>query len=391
MKLLVPDVNGADCCCVLQKFVMVWDIPPSNMLEVRHRIYTEAEKRFLDYIDIQLKDQKISNFSLKCIDYGDAKHKFDFPICHTDSLRESLWKDLDVLQVENPESLELADGVPHRKTEIKRKRGGEVKTPFLGFTELESDKLSHEQLATKANREKNFAYAPDDFKQWYLSIMAFNATVTQNSNSWGWEVQEEYIYPNSVAIVAPSKLMVTKESLRKDISKLKKEAVKATETIEKLHVRLKENSSKKSKVHEGDAKNIEVLAEEKANEMFQTWQTDDEDRYKEQIRVLKESRATEMDKNKKLEKELAEEKTTCADLRKDIDTNDRLHKLEVKNLEQRLEATQKDKEYLQTAFYPRNSSTAQAFTSRHASMNHVSPDVQLGQKRLNPPGSGDSP
>ena len=125
--------------------------------------------------------------------------------------------------------------------------------------------------------------------------------------------------------------------------------------------------------------------------MFQTWQTDDEDRYKEQIRVLKESRATEMDKNKKLEKELAEEKTTCADLRKDIDTNDRLHKLEVKNLEQRLEATQKDKEYLQTAFYPRNSSTAQAFTSRHASMNHVSPDVQLGQKRLNPPGSGDSP
>ena len=105
MKLLVPDVNGADCCCVLQKFVMVWDIPPSNMLEVRHRIYTEAEKRFLDYIDIQLKDQKISNFSLKCIDYGDAKHKFDFPICHTDSLRLSLWKDLDGLQVENPESL----------------------------------------------------------------------------------------------------------------------------------------------------------------------------------------------------------------------------------------------------------------------------------------------
>ena len=353
------------------------------MLEVRHRTYTKAEQRFLDYIDSQLKGEKISNFSLKCIDYGDAKHKFDFPICHTDSLRESLWKDLDVLQVENPESLELADGVPHRKTEIKRKRGGEVKTPFLGFTELDSDKLSHEQLSTKANREKNFAYAPDDFKQWYLSIMAFNATVTQNSNSWGWLVQDEYIYPNSVAIVAPSKLMVSKDSLRKDISKLQKDAVKATETIEKLQARLKENSSKKSKVHGGDAKTIEVLAEEKANEMFQTWQTDDEDRYKEQIRVLKESRATEMDKNKKLEKELAEEKTTCADLRKDIDTNDRLHKLEVKNLEQRLEATQKDKEYLQTAFYPRNSSTAPSRRGENASMNHHTPD--------DPKRSGDSP
>ena len=235
MKLLVPDFNGADCLCVLQKFVMVLDVPPSHMLEVRHRTYTKAEQRFLDYIDSQLKGEKISNFSLKCIDYGDAIHNFDFPICHTDSLHENLWKDLDELQVENPESLTLADGVLHRKREIKRKRAGEGKTPFLGFTELESDKLSPAQLATKVNREKNFAYAPDDFKQWYLSIMAFNATVTHNSNSWGWEVQEEYIYPNSVAIVAPSKLMVTKESLRKDISKLKKEAVKATETIEKLH------------------------------------------------------------------------------------------------------------------------------------------------------------
>jgi len=224
--------------------------------------------------------------------------------------------------------------------------------------------------------------------------MAFNATVTQNSNSWGWEVQEEYIYPNSVAIVAPWKPMVTKELLRKDISKLQKEAAKATETIEKLHVRLKENSSKKSKVHGGDAKNIEVWAEEKAKEMFKTWQTDDDDHYKEQIRVLKESRATEMDKNKKLEKELAEEKTTCVGLRKDIDTNDRLHKLEVKNLEQQLETAQKDKEYLQTAFYPRNSSTAPAFTSRrgeNASMNQHTPDYPPGQKRLNQPGSGDSP
>ena len=58
LKLLVPDENGGDCSNVLQKFVMMLDIPPSNVLEVRQRTYTEAEQRFLDYCDIQLKDQK---------------------------------------------------------------------------------------------------------------------------------------------------------------------------------------------------------------------------------------------------------------------------------------------------------------------------------------------
>ena len=106
---------------------------------------------------------------------------------------------------------------------------------------------------------------------------------------------------------------------------------------------------------------------------------------------MKESRALLTQQNEKLEKDLAAERTTCADLRKDIDTNDRLHKLEVKNLEQRLEATQKDKEYLQTAFYPRNSSTAPSRRGENASMNQYTPDNATGLKRPNPPGSGDSP
>ena len=106
------------------------------MLEVRHRTYTKAEQRFLDYIDSQLKGEKISNFSLKCIDYGDAKYKFDFPICRTDSLRESLWNELDVLEVENPASPRDADGVPQRGKDIKRKRGGNAKTPFRALGSL---------------------------------------------------------------------------------------------------------------------------------------------------------------------------------------------------------------------------------------------------------------
>ena len=123
MKLLVLDENGADCCNVLQKFVMIWDIPPSNVLEVRHRTYTEAEQRFLDYCDIQLKDQNISNFSLKCIDYGDAKHKFDFPICFTDALRQSVLNEIDALKVETSTSLRATDGVPHLGKDIKKERG----------------------------------------------------------------------------------------------------------------------------------------------------------------------------------------------------------------------------------------------------------------------------
>ena len=78
--------------------------------------------------------------------------------------------------------------------------------------------------------------------------------------------------------------MDLKETLRKDIRKLEKELDKAKDTIQKLRSRLNEKSSKKSKVDGGDGETIEVLADEKANEMYNTWRTDDEGTYKEQIR-----------------------------------------------------------------------------------------------------------
>ena len=80
-------------------------------------------------------------------------------------------------------------------------------------------------------------------------------------------------------------------------------------------------------------------------------------------------------------------------LKKDIDNNDRLHTLELKNLNQQLDIAHKDNEQLQMAFFPRMS-PAPAVTSRrgeNASMNQHTPDVHPGQKRHNPPGSGDSP
>ena len=134
MYLLIPDENGPDCSSVLQKFVAVSDIAPSNVLDVRHRTYSEAEQRFLDYCDMKLKDDlKLSNFSLKSIDYGDPKQNFNFGNRYTDSVRECMWGEIDVLEVENPASPRAADGVPQRGGDIKRKRGGNAKTPFLGL------------------------------------------------------------------------------------------------------------------------------------------------------------------------------------------------------------------------------------------------------------------
>ena len=51
-------------------------------------------------------------------------------------------------------------------------------------------------------------------------------------------------------------------------------------------------------------------------------------------------------------------------LKKDIDNNDRLHTLELKNLNQQLDIAHKDNEQLQMAFFPRMSSTGPAVTSR---------------------------
>jgi predicted RNase H-like nuclease (RuvC/YqgF family) len=83
-------------------------------------------------------------------------------------------------------------------------------------------------------------------------------------------------------------------------------------------------------------KTAEVWADEKAKEMLNTWRTDDEGRYKEQIRSLQESHAHHTTRIEKLQKELAEEKTKCAGLEKDASHKTQLHKLEVDNLDKRL-------------------------------------------------------
>ena len=116
--------------------------------------------------------------------------------------------------------------------------------------------------------------------------------------------------------------------------------------------------------------------------------------YTEQIRTLKESHVVLTEKNGKLEEELAAEKTKCRDKEKDIGHNERLHKLEVTNLENRLIALEKDKDAYQNAFLPRMSLMGLSRRGEMASMNHVSPEFPrdengpTGRKAL---GSCDSP
>ena len=96
----------------------------------------------------------------------------------------------------------------------------------------------------------------------------------------------------------------------------------------------------------------------------------------------------------KLEKDLAEEKTKCAGLEKDASHKIQLHKLEVDNLDSRLKAAERREEQLQTAFFPRMSSMTALRRGEMTSMNQFTPDSQrddITKKRLNPPGSGESP
>ena len=389
MYLLIPDENGPDCSSVLEKFVAVSDIAPSNVIDVRHRTYSEAEQCFLDYCDKKLKDDlKLSNFSLKSIDYGDPKQNFDFGNQYQDSVRQCMWDEVDALEVEIPVPMSELDGLRQAGKRIKRKRGENTRPPFLGFQELESEKLSSELVAQKAKRERNYEYAPDEFKKWYQNIISFMTFVPQNSNNNGWMVVDEYHYPNSVAPVAPLLPKVSKDSLRKEISKLKNEVQKAKNTNE----RLKEKSSKKSNVNEGDANTIEVLANNKAKALFLQWKNDDTEGLKEQIRSLRESRALLLQKNENLEKDLAEEKKKCADRDKDLLTNVRMHELQVKTLDQRVKELIIDKSQLQSCLFPRvPSMQPMSRRGENASLNQHSPDYLPGQKRLNTPGSGDSP
>ena len=109
---------------------------------------------------------------------------------------------------------------------------------------------------------------------------------------------------------------------------------------------------------------------------------------------MKESRAVLTEKNGKLEEELAAEKTKCRDKEKDIGHNERLHKLEVTNLENRLIALEKDKDAYQNAFLPRMSSMGLSRRGEMESMNLVSPEYvrdENGAQGRKPRGSGTTP
>ena len=83
-----------DCLSRLQQIDWIREYAPSYVIKCRHRTYTEAERKFLDYIDEKLEETYFSFFKLNSIDYGDQKHKFVFPIMSHGPLRVALWDEV---------------------------------------------------------------------------------------------------------------------------------------------------------------------------------------------------------------------------------------------------------------------------------------------------------
>ena len=57
-----------DCLSGLQQIDWIREYTPSNVIKCRHRTYTEAERKFLDYIDEKLEEAYFSFFKLNSID-----------------------------------------------------------------------------------------------------------------------------------------------------------------------------------------------------------------------------------------------------------------------------------------------------------------------------------
>ena len=109
-----------DCLSGLETIDWIREIAPSKVKVCRHRTYTEAERKFLDYIDEALEKTFCSFFKLKSIDYGDEKYKFVFPIMSCTPLRVALWDEVENLTV--PDSPPPTESLPdnHRALELQK-------------------------------------------------------------------------------------------------------------------------------------------------------------------------------------------------------------------------------------------------------------------------------
>jgi len=241
-----------DCLSGLHDIDWIREYAPSNVIKCCHRTYTEAERKFLDYIDEKLEERYISFFKLKSIDYGDQKHKFAFPIMNQDPMRVALWNEVQNLTV--PDSPPPPEILPenHRALELQKEREYrcipqlEFDTPFgMAY----SATTTMEDLENAKTRKRNYVKSSDSFKEWYTTLIGWTEKLRKSSKAHGWTVIDEELFDDTW--VAPKKLRTTETvaSLRKENNELTKKVAKLEKAIAKLQEQEKALVQKKRKMN----------------------------------------------------------------------------------------------------------------------------------------------
>jgi len=332
-----------DCLSGLETIDWIREIAPSKVKVCRHRTYTEAERKFLDYIDAALEETFLSFFKLKSIDYGDEKHKFVFPIMSCDPLRVALWDEVENLLV--PDSPPPPESLPenHRALELQKDREFrkipqlEYDTPY-GINYSETTTL--DDMERGKTRKRNFVKAPQQFKEWYIAVIEWTQKLRESSKNHGWTVIDDDLYDENWK---PPKKVVMKDTL----TSLRAQNAELTKKVAKLEKAIASKDllacSKKRKMNNagGPTDNGPEIARQVEQWRVQFSATNSN--LKEQIEALTIKLSSEVKNHAKTTTLLGNEKLLKHGLEVNMKHQKELHDAVVKNLEDRIVEFKSDK------------------------------------------------
>jgi hypothetical protein len=332
-----------DCLSGLETIDWIREIAPSKVKVCRHRTYTEAERKFLDYIDAALEETFLSFFKLKSIDYGDEKHKFVFPIMSCDPLRVALWDEVENLLV--PDSPPPPESLPenHRALELQKDREFrkipqlEYDTPY-GINYSETTTL--DDMERGKTRKRNFVKAPQQFKEWYIAVIEWTQKLRESSKNHGWTVIDHDLHDENWK---PPKKVVMKDTL----TSLRAQNAELTKKVAKLEKAIASKDllacSKKRKMNNagGPTDNGPEIARQVEQWRVQFSATNSN--LKEQIEALTIKLSSEVKNHAKTTTLLGNEKLLKHGLEVNMKHQKELHDAVVKNLEDRIVEFKSDK------------------------------------------------
>lgn len=387
-----------DCLSGLEKIDWIREIAPSKVKTCRHRTYTEAERKFLDYIDEALEETFFSFFKLKSIDYGDEKHKFVFPIMSCDPLRVALWNEVQNLTV--PDSPPPPESLPdnHRALDLQKEREYrkipklEYDTPYgINY----SATTTTDDLELAKTRKRNYVKAPQQFQEWYAAVIEWTTKLRESSKNHGWTVIDHDLYDENWK---PPKKVVVKEtltSLRAEIAELTKTVTK----LEKANAKLQEqqNAKKRKLNKDGGPSGAVDTSAEVARQVTQ-WKevySAENVTLKSENQSLKNKYESEVKNHAKTAVSLGDEKAAKKDLERDMAHQKELNTAKVGYLEKRIQELKDDKgQYMSKVL-----GAPQASQSlRNSGQNHhlesrvfTPTDTETDQGRFRASGSAQSP